>query len=292
MESDRPSRLQHYLTYRRYYEVALVLLVMAINSGILIARQMMDIERLDLAVERWEPYAWAYTSDAVTLVLIPFIILLCRRFPFSWRNLRIALPTHVLAAVGYWLIHSVGMTALRLLVYNLHSRRYEIGGSDLPWSHEFLVDVRAYAMIVIVVHAYRFILLRLQGEARILDAPDVGKPSEPKERPQRFLVRKLGKEFLVNVADIEWLEAQGNYVNLHVSGRSYPLRSTISGIEARLDPKQFVRVHRSHIINIACLVEIEPLDTGDARLKLKDGTVLACSRSYRDALRSAAQEGV
>jgi DNA-binding LytR/AlgR family response regulator len=76
-----------------------------------------------------------------------------------------------------------------------------------------------------------------------------------------------------------------------VSGRSYPLRSTISGIEARLDPKQFVRVHRSHIINIACLVEIEPLDTGDARLKLKDGTVLACSRSYRDALRSAAQEG-
>jgi len=291
MEPDRQSRLQHYLAYRRYYEAALVLLVMAINSGILIARQRMDIERLSLSFERWEPWAWAYTSDAVTLVLIPFIILLCRRVPFSWRNLRIALPIHVLAAVGYWIAHSSGMTAFRVLVYDLHGRHYDIAGSALPWSHELLVDLRAYAMIVVAVHVYRFILLRLQGEARILDPPDVGKPVEPKERPQRFLVRKLGKEFLINVTDIEWLEAQGNYVNLHVSGRAYPLRSTMSGIEARLDPAQFVRVHRSHIVNIACLAEIEPLDTGDARLKLRDGTLLACSRSYRDALRSAAHAG-
>jgi len=291
MERDRTSRLQHYLAYRRFYELALLLLVMVINSGVLIVGQKMDIERLGLSFERWEPYAWAYTSDLVTLVLFPFIILLCRRFPFSWRNLRIALPIHLLAALGYWLVHSFGMTALRFLVYDLHGRRYEIGGSGLPWSHELLVDLRAYAMIVVAIHVYRFILLRLQGEARILDPPDGGKPPEAKERPQRFLVRKLGKEFLVNVDDIEWLEAQGNYVNLHVNGRVYPLRSTMSGIEARLDANQFVRVHRSHMINMACLAEIEPLETGDARVKLKDGTVLACSRSYRDALRSAAHVG-
>jgi DNA-binding LytR/AlgR family response regulator len=61
------------------------------------------------------------------------------------------------------------------------------------------------------------------GEAREFTKPEVGSPVESLERPQRFLVRKLGKEFLVAVNDIERLEAQGNYVNLHVRGRAYPL---------------------------------------------------------------------
>src|SRR5262245_17859867 len=80
-DRDRPSRLQHYLRYRQYYEAALVLLVMAINSGIAIVRQRIDIDRLHLSFEPWEPFAWSYTSDFVTLLLFPCIILLCRRFP-------------------------------------------------------------------------------------------------------------------------------------------------------------------------------------------------------------------
>ena len=73
---------------------------------------------------------------------------------------------------------------------------------------------------------------RLQGEASLLAAPDDDAPPlEPVERPERFLVRKLGREFLVAAADIEWLQASGNYVNLRVRGRDYPLRSTIAAIE-------------------------------------------------------------
>jgi DNA-binding LytR/AlgR family response regulator len=128
-------------------------------------------------------------------------------------------------------------------------------------------------------------LLRLQGEVKLLDEPDVGPSVDSVERPQRLLVRKLGKEFLVSVNDIERLEAQGNYVNLHVRGRAYPLRSTMAAIESKLDPNRFVRVHRSHMIQIDYLSEIETLDTGDARLKLHDGTLVPCSRNYRAALR-------
>jgi DNA-binding LytR/AlgR family response regulator len=108
------------------------------------------------------------------------------------------------------------------------------------------------------------------------------------ERPERFLVRKLGREFLVAADDIEWIQASGNYANLRVRGRDYPLRSTIAGIEARLDPQRFARVHRSYIVNLDQIAMIEPLETGDARLHLKDGSTLPCSRRYRNALRERA----
>jgi DNA-binding LytR/AlgR family response regulator len=88
----------------------------------------------------------------------------------------------------------------------------------------------------------------------------------------------------VAARDIEWLEAAENYVNLHVRGRVYPLRSTMSAIQERLDPQCFVRVHRSHIVNLDFLDQIEPLDTGDARLVLKDGSRVPCSRKYRGML--------
>jgi Response regulator of the LytR/AlgR family len=105
------------------------------------------------------------------------------------------------------------------------------------------------------------------------------------ERPERFLVRKLGRDFLVNAREIEWLQASGNYVNLHVRGRDYPLRTTMAAIKDRLDPVRFVRVHRSYFVNLDYLAEIEPLETGDARLILRDGARVPCSRRYRTPLR-------
>jgi DNA-binding LytR/AlgR family response regulator len=114
---------------------------------------------------------------------------------------------------------------------------------------------------------------------------------EPIDRPERFLVRKLGKEFLLPANEIEWLQAQGNYVNLRVRSRDYPLRSTMAAIESRLDPAQFVRVHRSYIVRLDQVQEIEPTEGGDARITMKDGSVVPCSRRYRDELRSRALAG-
>src|SRR3546814_5669972 len=101
-----------------------------------------------------------------------------------------------------------------------------------------------------------------------------------------LLVRKLGRQFLFVASDIEWLKAAGNYVNLRVRGRDYPLRSTIAGIAAQLAPDRFVRIHRSYIVNLDTVASIEPLDSGDARVHLHDGTALPCSRRHRDALRA------
>ena len=88
----------------------------------------------------------------------------------------------------------------------------------------------------------------------------------------------------MSASEVEWLQASGNYVNLHVRGRAYPLRSTMAAIEPQLDPARFVRVHRSHAVNLDHIAEIEPLDSGDARLVMKDGSSVPCSRRYRDGL--------
>lgn len=83
---------------------------------------------------------------------------------------------------------------------------------------------------------------------------------------------------------IEWASAAGNYVNLHADKRDYPLRSTMSTLLEKLDPASFRRVHRSHIVNLDYVREIEPLESGDARITMHDGTRLPVSRRYRDNL--------
>jgi two-component system LytT family response regulator len=99
---------------------------------------------------------------------------------------------------------------------------------------------------------------------------------------RRFLVRTRGKVLLVNVEDIDWIEAADYYVSLHAHGRAHLLRETMQELESKLDPVRFVRVHRSAIVNIDRVKELHPLFRGDSLLLLQDGTQLRLSRSRRD----------
>jgi hypothetical protein len=226
----------------------------------------------------------------MSLVLVAGVARVEDRWPLRLEALRTSLPWHLLASVAYSLLHVAGMIALRTLVYAAVGGHYDFGSWWSHFGYEYLKDVRSYFGVAATVVFYRFWRLRRQGEARLLDAPDQGPPVEPVDRPERFLVRKLGREFLLAASEIEWAQAAGNYVNLHVRGRDYPLRSTMAALEARLDPARFVRVHRGYIVNLDCLAEIEPLESGDARLKLRDGALLPCSRRYRMQLRERSGE--
>jgi hypothetical protein len=287
MTSVTNATLDRYLRHRRGWEIALWtawwLLDAAANSVVAI----MDIERRDLQFAWWEPVVWEYSSALMLLALLPAQLAFDRRLPFAAENWRRVAAAHLAATIPYSLMHVFGMVGLRHLAYSVAGSDYDFGDWPKELLYEYLKDVRTYASVLIVVHLYRSLLLRLRGEVRLLTAPDAGLPHEPIERPSRFLVRKLGAEFLVAAHDIEFLEAAENYVNLHVRGRVYPLRSTMTGIQDRLDPGRFVRVHRSYIVNLDFLDQIEPLDTGDARLLLRNGSRIPCSRRYRSALRPA-----
>jgi hypothetical protein len=285
MEARTLTPLDRYLKHRRLWEVLLWTLFMTINVAANSLVEIIELERGDHDFERVEPFIWESTSVVMLMALLPAMLLFDRWMPIRVETWRRALPWHLLATVPYSLIHVVGMVGLRHLIYMAAGSEYCFGNWPRELLYEYLKDVRTYAFLLGIVYFYRLILLRLQGEARLLTAPDTGPPVETVERPERFLVRKVGAEFLVPARDIEWLEAAENYVNLHVRGRVYPLRSTMTAIQDRLDPQRFVRVHRSYIVNLDFLVQIEPTDAGDAQLILKDGTRVPCSRRYRQSLR-------
>jgi len=108
-----------------------------------------------------------------------------------------------------------------------------------------------------------------------------------KTRPvhlERLVIKMNGHVFFIKAAEIDWLEAEGNYVRLHAGKESYLLRDTISALEAQLDPKQFLRVHRSAIVNIDRIQELQPWFHGEYRIILREGVQLTLSRSYREKL--------
>lgn len=110
-----------------------------------------------------------------------------------------------------------------------------------------------------------------------------------REYLERIVVRSGGRILILRVDDIDWLEAASNYVRIHAGGRQYLLRETMSNLEARLDPGRFVRIHRSTMVRLDRVRELEPLFQGDYVLILEDGTRLTSSRGYRDRLQGLLQ---
>lgn len=110
---------------------------------------------------------------------------------------------------------------------------------------------------------------------------------EPAGRPARFTVRSGRKDLVVAIDDIEWVEATGDYASLHAHGKVYLLRERVHRLIEQLDPHQFVRIHRSAVVRISRIAEIQALTNRDSQLKLLDGTLLRVSRTYSESLRRA-----
>jgi two-component system, LytTR family, response regulator len=102
--------------------------------------------------------------------------------------------------------------------------------------------------------------------------------------PRRLIVKSDNRIVLVKPEDVDWVEAAGNYVRLHVGKDEHLLRATMEGVEAQLPPRQFVRIHRSTIVNVERIHSMEPGFHGDYVVQLHDGTELPLSRTYRPKL--------
>ena len=109
---------------------------------------------------------------------------------------------------------------------------------------------------------------------------------------ERLIIKSAGRVFFLRAEEIDWIEAAGNYVRLHVGKETHLLRDTMSSLEARLDPKRFLRIHRSTMVNIERIQEMQPLFHGDYVVILRDGTQLNLSRGYRQRLQEVFGKGV
>jgi two-component system LytT family response regulator len=110
---------------------------------------------------------------------------------------------------------------------------------------------------------------------------------EMRDRPQyldRLVINTNDRVFVIRTEEIDWIEAEGNYVRIHFGKGSSLLRETLSHLASQLDPRKFPRIHRSQIVNIERIQELQPWSHRDYRIILRNGTQLALSRTYRDQL--------
>lgn len=156
-------------------------------------------------------------------------------------------------------------------------------------------DVHAVDYLLKPFDESRFQQALERAKARLHSKPSAGFAQEvqraiadarPTARPiDRLLVRKAnGSARLVPLRDVEFFEVEENYVRVHLPTESYIVRGTLTGLEQRLDPARFARIHRSHIVNLDAVKELHPWSHGDWRIVLRSGRELTLSRRYRARL--------
>ena len=110
-------------------------------------------------------------------------------------------------------------------------------------------------------------------------------------KTDRLVVKSGGRLFFLRADEIDWIEAAGNYVRLHVGNQSHLLRETMNAIEARLDPERFFRIHRCRIVNVERIQEMQPWLNGEYSVVLRTGVRLTLSRGYREKLQDKLKVG-
>ena len=179
----------------------------------------------------------------------------------------------------------------------------QVGAERMPMV-VFVTAYDEYALQAFEVHALDY-LLKPFGRDRLqqcLDharhqrdrrrAGDLGKSLlalvqdfRPEQKKQdRLVVKSGGRVFFVRTDEIDWIEAAGNYVRLHMKDQSHLFRETMNQMESRLDPQRFFRIHRSRIVNTERIKELQPWFNGEYVVLLQNGAQLRLSRSYREKL--------
>lgn len=154
-------------------------------------------------------------------------------------------------------------------------------------------DVHAVDYVLKPIDRHRFRTAVERARRRLAHAPgqldrriaaalgELGRPAH--DYAKRLAIKGDGRVILVDVDEVDRLEAAGNYVEVHSGARHHLVRETMASLEARLDPARFVRVSRSSIVNADRVRELQPMFNGDFVVVLRDGTKVAGSRRYRAA---------
>jgi hypothetical protein len=265
--------------YKSRYIYLLMCSYFLINSTINATSQWMEETRDGVAnFHIIEPFLWEYSSALSILILLPLLAMFWQRTPLKLTHIKSQLAKHLVASLLFSICHVGIMVLLREIAYWSANGNYDFGPLLREFIYEYRKDVWSYAFFLLFYQLYQFIYSRLKGEANLIDA----EPEAPTHVPDHLLVKKLDREFLVKVENIEWMESAGNYVNLHSNGRIYPLRSTLAVLSKRLAEKGFCRTHRSYAVNFSVIDHISYQPSGDGEISLKNGTVVALSRRYKE----------
>lgn len=281
---------EHFQIYKLRYEVIALSLYFLINASIDATTVLMEDARTSQAsFAFWEPFVWEYSSAFSTLLLIPLIAWFMRQFPYDWQAIQYSLIKYIGAAFLYSALHILLMIITRELYYGLSSLEYDFATSLREWLFEGLYELRkdlwSFCFFVVMIGVYRHLISQYLGDVSSLNEranldilPNI---NESESLAKLLLVKKLGKEFLVKTQDIEWVEACGNYCNLHLGNELYPMRITMSELTLKSESYGLVRAHKSFLVNINHINFIEPTISGDAVIVLRSGKRIKLSRRFK-----------
>ena len=281
----KKDQIENFVKHQKLWGLLLLISWFFINTLVLATTRMMEFDRAGKAIPFWEPLCWESSSVIMILLLLPIGVFIHGRWliekPFKQKVL-----IHLLLTLPFSMMHIVGMVTIRHLCYWIANQDYSFGNWLVEFFYEYRKDAQTYLTLLLIIWGYRLIVYRLQGEASYIEEGDQQEaPQVDLPKPERLLIKKLGREFLIQVNNIEWVEASGNYANLHIGDSVYPMRITMEKLENLL-PDNFVRIHRSTSVDIGQVKEIVPLDSGDYQVTLQQGKQLTLSRRYRENFKS------
>jgi two-component system, LytTR family, response regulator len=186
-------------------------------------------------------------------------------------------------ADGFDVIDAVGADKMPFVVFVTAYDRYALRAFDVH-ALDYLLKPFDRERFRQALTRARQQLDRGNGEIERRLAAIVNDLRPAKARTDRFVVKSGGRIFFVRTGEIDWIEAAGNYVKLHVGNDSHLIRETMNAVEGKLSPDLFVRIHRCHIVNIEQVRELQPWFNGEYVVFLKNGTRLTLSRGYRERL--------
>jgi two-component system LytT family response regulator len=190
-------------------------------------------------------------------------------------------------ADGFGVLQAIGPAALPHVVFVTAYDEYALRAFEVHAVDYLLKPFDADRFRTALARAKERVRGRTPAGDEALDARIRRVLAEARPAPaylERVLVRTGARAVFLRVDEIDWLEAEENYVRLHAGRESYLVRGTLAGLEERLDPARFVRVHRSHMVSLAAIRELHPWSHGDWMIVLRDGRELMLSRRYRDRI--------
>jgi two-component system LytT family response regulator len=186
---------------------------------------------------------------------------------------------------GFTVLETLGVTALPLIVFVTAYEHYAIRA----------FEIHALDYLLKPFDQTRFDIAMTRVEEKSADPEEVQTEQKQiasllesfaQKSPylERLVVKSGGRIIFLKTAEVEWVQADDKYAHLHTGGKSHLVRQTLGALEAKLDPQKFVRIHRSAIVNIERIKELQPMFTGEHTVVLENGTKLTLSRSYKNKL--------
>lgn len=235
----------------------------------------------------WRIFQWQLAAWYLWTLFTPLIIYLGRQFPLIDKRWLAASGIHFIAAL---LVSSVYLLMMNGLLFLFESA----SGNISFWDNYFAIlmmqihfNLAIYFLILFAdraIHYYRSAgKVFLKGE----EIPDKnGKDDQQESYISRLLIKSANRSIIVKAEDIRWIAAADYYARVHTAEQAHLVRQSLNTLEQQLNPQQFIRIHRSTIINIDYLREMEPLYNGAYAVTMQDGTALRLSRNRREKLQS------